>query len=96
MRHKSAHVSGVSHYQSECTHRCAAAREHLHRAGAKRDDDAVQILGVLLGGVVGPAVVADAAANAAGVVRDDGAVAEVRRECGEAAGVHGSTDHEQR
>jgi len=46
--------------------------------------------------VVGPAVAAGAAAEAARVIRDHGAVGEVRRERAESARVHRLTDHEQR
>ena len=48
------------------------------------------------GVVVDPAVLAGAAAEAARVVGDDGAVGEVRRQRAEAAGVHRLADHEQR
>jgi hypothetical protein len=46
--------------------------------------------------MVDPAVSADAAAEAARVIRDHGPVREVRRQRVEAAGVHRLTDHEQR
>ena len=48
------------------------------------------------GRVVGPAVVARAAAEAARVVGDDGAVREMRRQRAEAARVHRLADHQQR
>jgi hypothetical protein len=76
VRDEGAHVPGVGGHQGEGAHRSAAVGEHLHRA-ADRLDDAVQIVGVLLGRVLGPAVVPGAAAQAPGVVGDHGAVREV-------------------
>ena len=46
--------------------------------------------------MVDPAVSAGAAAEAARVIGDHGAVGEVRRQRVEAAGGHGLADHEQR
>jgi hypothetical protein len=76
--------------------RAAAAREDLDRAGAERLDQRVQILRLDRRRVVDPPVLARAAPEAARVIGDHGAVGEVRRQRGEARGVHGLTDHQQR
>ena len=96
MRDQRGHVAGVGGHQGEGVHRSTAGGEQLHRPGTERVDDAVDVLGVLPGRALGAAVSPGAATQAAGVVGDDGAVGEVRRECAEAAGVHGMTDQHQR
>src|SRR3954471_14514065 len=73
-----------------------AAREHLDRAGAERLDNGVHVIRLDRRRVLDAAVLAGAAAEAARVISDHGAVGEVRRQRAEAAGVHGLTDHEQR
>ena len=55
----------------------------------------VHVVGLLLGGVVGAAVLARAPAEAARVVGDDGAVGEVRARASKSAGVHGLGDQQQ-
>ena len=89
-------VVGMSRDEGEGGDRPAAAREQLHRSGVERGDDGVDVRGLLLGVVVGAAVAPRAAAEAAGVVRDDGAVGKVRRESAEPTGVHRLTDQHQR
>ena len=59
-------------------------------------DDGVHVVRLDRGRMVDPAVLAGAAAEAARVIPDHGAVGEMRRQGGEATGVHGLTDHEQR
>jgi hypothetical protein len=90
------HVVGVGRHERERGHRGATAREHLDRADAERLDNGVHVVGLDCGRVVDPAVSAGAAAESARVIGDHGAVGEVRRQYGEAAGVHGLADHEQR
>ena len=96
VRHQGAHVVGMGRHERERGHRAPTAREHLDRAGAERLDDGVHVVRLDRGRMVDPAVLADAAAEAARVIPDHGAVGEVRRQRGEATGVHGLTDHEQR
>ena len=96
MRHQDGHVIGEGRHQGERGHRAAAAREHLDRSRAERLDDGVHVAGLDPGIMVDPAVLAGAAAEAARVVGDHGAVREMRRQRAEAAGVHWLADHEQR
>ena len=79
VRHQRGDVAGVGRDQFERGHRTAAAGEHVDRPGAERLDQQVQVSRLLLRRVVGPAVLADAAAQPARVVGDDRAVGEVRR-----------------
>src|SRR5439155_11024567 len=76
--------------------RATTAREHLDRSDAESLDDGMHIACLNGGRVLDLAVFADAAAEAARVIGDHGAVGEVRRQRTEAAGVHGLGDHEQR
>jgi hypothetical protein len=87
------HVVGVGRYERERGYRAAAAREHLDRPGTERLDDGVYVVRLDGGRVVDAPVPADAPAEAARVIRDHGAVGEVRRQGGEAAGVHRLPDH---
>src|SRR5207248_987907 len=66
------------------------------RSGAESLYDAVHIACLDGGIVVDPTIFARAAAEAARVVGDHGAVGKVRRQRAEPAGVHGLADHEQR
>ena len=94
--HQGGHVAGVCRHERERGHRAATARKHLDRVGAERFDDRVHVIRLDRGRVVDPAVFACAAAQATRVIGDHGAVGEVLRQRGEAAGVHGLADHEQR
>ena len=87
--------SGIGGHERECGHRATAAREHLDRAGVERLDDGVYVDCLDRGRMIDATVFAGAAAEAARVIGDHGAVGEVRRQRAEAAGGHGLTDHEQ-
>jgi hypothetical protein len=80
MRDERAHVAGVGGHQSQGAHRSTTGGEQFHRSDTERLDDAVDVLGVLLGCPLGAAVTAGAATQAPGVIGEDGAVREVRRE----------------
>jgi hypothetical protein len=86
----------LASYERERGHRAPTAREHLDRASGERLDDRVHVVRLDRRRIVDPTVSADAAAEAARVIGDHGAVGEVRRQCAEAAGVHRLTDHDQR
>jgi hypothetical protein len=94
--HQGCYVVGIGRHERERGHRAATAREHLDGAGAERLDDSVYVGRLDRGRVVDPAVLADAAAEAARVIGHHGPVREVRRQRVEAAGVHRLGDHEQR
>jgi hypothetical protein len=94
--HQGCYVVGIGRHECERGHRAATAREHLDGAGAERLDDGVYVVRLDCGRVVDPAVLADAAAEAAWVIGDHGTVREVRRQRVEAAGGHRLADHEQR
>ncbi len=94
--HQGCHVVGIGRHERERGHRTATASEHLDRAGAERLDDGVYVVRLNRGRIVDPAVLANAAAEAARVIGDHGPVREMRRQRVEAAGVHRLTDHEQR
>ena len=96
MCHQGGHVIGVCRHERERGDRAAAAREHLDLADAQSTNHGVHIVCLDGGRVVHAAVFANAAADAARVIGDHGAVREVRRQRSEAAGVHGLGDHEQR
>jgi hypothetical protein len=66
MRDERGHVAGVGGHQSEGVHRSTTAGEQLHRSVAERLDDALDVLGVLLGCALGAAVMPGAATQAAG------------------------------
>jgi hypothetical protein len=72
-------VAGISRHERERRHRAATAREHLDRAGVQRLDNGMDVVRLDRGRMVDPAVPADAAAEAARVIRDHGPVPEVRR-----------------
>jgi hypothetical protein len=94
--HQGDHVVGIGRHERERGHRAPAAREHLDRARPERLDHGVHVVGLDRRRMIDAAVFAGAAAEPARVIRDHGAVGEVRRQRAEAAGVHGLTDHEQR
>jgi hypothetical protein len=94
--HQGGHVVGVGRHERERGHRPAAAREHLDRADAERVNDGVYVVRLDRGRMIDPVVFAAAAAEAARVIGDHGAVREVRSHRTEAAGVHRLADHEQR
>ena len=96
MCHERGHVAGMGRDERKRGRRAPTAREQVDRAGAERLDDDVHVGGLDRGRIGHPAVLADAAAEAARVIGDHGAVREVRRQRGEAAGVHGLADHQQR
>ena len=96
MGHQNGDIVGVCRHERERGDRTTTAREHLDRAGVESPDDGVHIACLDGGCVVDPTVFADAAAEAARVIGDHGAVGEVRRQRAEAAGVHRLPDHEQR
>ena len=75
--HQRGHVVGVGRHERERGHRAATAGEHLDRANAERLDHGVHVVRLDGGRVVDPAVLAGAAAEAARVVGDHGAVGEV-------------------
>ena len=77
MCHQGGHVVGVGRHERERGHRAATAGEHLDRADAECFDHGVHVVRLEGGGVVDPAVFAGAAAEAARVVGDHGAVGEV-------------------
>ena len=89
-------VVGIGRHERERGHCAATAREHLDGAGAERLDDGVYVVRLDGGRMVDSAVLANATAEAARVIGDHGPVREVRRQRGEAAGLHRLTDHEQR
>ncbi len=96
MGHQGRHVVRIGRHERECGHRAATAREHLDWAGVECLDKAMYVVRLDRGRMVDPAVLADAAAEAARVIGDHGPVREVRCQRGEAAGVHRLADHEQR
>ncbi len=77
MRHQSGHVVGVRRHERQPGHRAATAPEHLDRADAERLDHGVHVIGLDRGRMVDPAVLAGAAAEAARVSGDHGAVGEM-------------------
>ncbi len=96
MRDQRGHVSRIPRHDRERGDRSAAAGEHLDRPGPECPDDGVHVVGLGLRRVVDPPVPAGAAAEPARVVGDHGPLGEARGERGEAGGVHGMPDHEQR
>ena len=88
--------SGYAATSASAVDRAPAAREHVHRTGAERLDHRVQIARLDRRRVVFPAVSANAAAEPARVIGDNGAVGKVRGQSIEATGGHRLTDHEQR
>ena len=74
--HQRGHVVGVGGHEGERGHRTAAAGEHLDRADPERLDYGVHVLRLDRGRMVDPAVFAGAAAEAARVIGDHGAVRE--------------------
>ncbi len=72
--HQDGHVVGVCPHERERGHRAATAREHLDRANTERLDNGVRVLRLDRGRIVDPAVFAGAAAEAARVIGDHGAV----------------------
>ena len=96
VRHQGGHVAGVGRHERERSHGTPAAGEHLNGPGAECLDDGVNVVCLDRGRIVDPAVSASAAAEAARVIGDHGAVGEVRGQRAKAAGGHGLTDHEQR
>jgi hypothetical protein len=93
--HQGAHFVGIGRHERERGHGASTAREHLDRPGAARLDDGVHVVRLDRGRIVDPAVLARAAADAARVISDHGAVGKMRRQRGEATGLHGLTDHQQ-
>jgi hypothetical protein len=89
------HVVGMRGDERERGHRAAAAREQLDRPGTERLDHGMDVLRLDRRVVIDAAVRAHAAAEAARVVGDHGPVREVRRQRGEAGGVHRLADQEQ-
>ena len=75
--HQRGHVVGVGRHERERGHRAATAGEHLDRADAEGFDHGVHVVSLEGGRIVDPAVLAGAAAEAARVVGDQGAVGEV-------------------
>jgi hypothetical protein len=96
VRHQGGHVAGAGRHERERVHRPATAREHLDRADTERLNDGVYVVRLDRGRMIDPVVFAAAAAEAARVIGDHGAVGEVRSQRTEAAGVHRLADHEQR
>jgi hypothetical protein len=77
VRYQGRDVVRVGGHERERGHHAAAAGEHLDRADAERLDDGVHVVGLERRRIVDPAVLAGAAAEAARVVGDHGAVGEV-------------------
>ena len=96
MRHEGGYIAGMCRHERERRHSAPTAGEHLDRADPERLDDGVHIIGLDGGRVVDAAVLAGAATEAARVIGDHGAIREMRGQGGEAAGLHGLSDHEQR
>ena len=77
MCHQGGHVVGVGRHERERGHRAAAAGEHLDRTNGERFNHGMHVAGLERGRIVDSAVCAGAAAEAARVIRDHGAVGEV-------------------
>jgi hypothetical protein len=96
MCHQGGDILGIGRHEGEGGHGTAAAREQLYLPDAQRLDDRVHVVRLNCRVMVDAAVLAGAAAEAARVVRDDGAVRKEGGQRGEAAGLHRLPDHEQR
>jgi hypothetical protein len=89
-------LAGVGGEQREPDDGSAAAAEYVRRFAAERGQQAVHVVGLLLGRHVMGGVLAAAVAGAARVIRHDGVVVGERAgESGEASAVHRRADHEQ-
>jgi hypothetical protein len=95
VRDEDSDVLGVLGDERERVHRTAAAGEDVDRA-TDLGDERVQVRRVQVGGALGPAVLAPAAADAARVVEDDRPVREVLGHGVEALGRHRVARHHQR
>ena len=90
------HLAGVGGDQRQPDDGSTAAAEDIRRFAAEHRQQAVDVVGLLLGRHVFGGVLAAAVANATRVVGHDGVVAGERAgESGEAGAVHRRADHEQ-